>query len=309
MKEKSFEAKIRYDSSAVLYMLVILEREPVIRSILTAQLAQMGINYTERHISRRLQEAESLGFKFQRNGNEIVLEKTNGFSVVLLTLLARWLSESAALKSCILGTIDPERVAHHLENQNVLFLHNLVKSASESRLIEFDYKPQTEETAQKIKESRNKMNHVKWNDKGAEYIKVQMLPHYLVFSGSDFLVLGETFFSKTDIRKRQYLVAGISNLMIKELSTKTITIDTEELYQYSLSVWISGTLYDLEIEEKQPAGEYTRNRITVNGEVEILSYAASKLGSLKILNPPPALIEKARKTPGLCDMIFYQKDI
>jgi len=309
MKEKSSEAKIRYDSSALLYMLVILEKEPVIRSNLAGQLAQMGINYSERHISRRLQEAESLGFKFQRNGNEIVLEKSTGFSALLLILLARWLSESAALKSYIIGTIDPERAAHHLENQKVLFLYNLVKAASESHIIEFDYTPQTEETAQKIREARNKMNSSKLSDNGREYIKVQMLPHYLIFSGSDFLVLGETFFSKTDIRRRQYSVAGISNLTMKELSAKTITIDPEELYQYSMSVWISGTLYNLEIEEKHPAGDFTRNSITVNGEVEILSYAASRLGSLKILNPPPALVEKARKTPGLCEMIFYQKDI
>jgi len=28
-----------------------------------------------------------------------------------------------------------------------------------------------------------------------------------------------------------------------------------------------------------------------------------------IMKDVPALVEKARKTPGLCEMIFYQKDI
>jgi len=96
---------------------------------------------------------------------------------------------------------------------------------------------------------------------------------------------------------------------LKEAAAKTLTINPEELYQYSISVWINGTLYDLEIEEKDPSGEFSRNNITVNGEAEILSYAASKLGNLKILNPPQTLVDKARETPGLCEMIFYQKDI
>jgi hypothetical protein len=309
MKFTNMEGKTRYDSSAILYMLMILEKEPVSRGQLTGRLATFGINYTERTINRRLLEAEGLGFSFQRQGHEIVLQKTASFSTSLMHLLARWSSESATLRSCIVGAIDPNRVSHHLENNSASFLCDLVKAATESRLIEFNYKPQTEETSRKLRGLIKKAKSSILKKHETQFIKVQMIPHYLVFSGADFLLLGETYFSEKDIRQRQYAVAGISDLSVKETALKKLTINPTELYQYSLSVWIDGILYDLDVEEKHPAGEFSRKKIKVNGESEILSYAASKLGNLKILNPPQTLVDKARETPGLCEMIFLQKDI
>jgi hypothetical protein len=308
MKIKEFEQKIRYDSSAILYMLVILEKEPVSRARLAERLATFGINYTERTINRRLLEAEGLGFSFQRQGHEIVLQKTASFSLSLLHLLARWHSESVSLRSCIVGAIDSNRVSHHIEDNSASFLCDLVRSVMECLTIEFNYKPQTEETSLKLRDFLKKAKSGILRHKN-DCIKVQMLPHYLVFSGADFLLLGETCFSKTDIRQRQYAVVGISNLALKEAAVKSLTINPAELYQYSLSVWISGILYDLEVEEKHPAGELRRKKIKVNGEAEVLSYAASKLGNLKIINPPKTLVDKARETPGLCEMIFFEKDI
>ncbi|MDH4262788.1 MAG: hypothetical protein OEV78_07085 [Spirochaetia bacterium] len=309
MKSRESEKKNRYDSSAVLFILMILEKEALNRSRLAGRLAAMGINYTERTINRRLIEAENLGFHFERKGHEIVLLKSKSFALSLMRLLSRWNTESAALKSRIIGTIDPERVAGRIENNSASFLHDLVKAASEGFLIEFNYKPQTEETSRKLVDSLKNIKSGFLKHKSHDCIKVQMLPHYLVFSGSEFLVLGETCFSKNDIRQRQYSVAGISNLTLKEIALKSLNINPSELYQYSINVWIDGTLYDLEVEEKLPAGDLRRKKIKVNGEAEILSYAASKLGNFKILNPPKTLVDKARETPGLCEMIFLQKDI
>jgi len=306
MKQRS---KNRYDSSAVLYILMILEKTPVSRSQLAGRLATLGINYTDRTINRHLLEAENFGFVFQRKGHEIQLVRTDVFSLSMMQLLARWYTESAVLRSCVVGTIDPVRVSHTMENNSISFLNNLVKAVLESRIIEFDYKPQTGETIRRL-ENFLKRGTISFFKKNAtDYMRVKMLPHKLVFSGSDFTLLGETYFSEKDIRQRQYSVNGIKNLSLREPALKNLVINTKELYQYSLNIWINGILYDLEIEEKHPTGESSRKKIKVNGEAEILSYAASKLGNLKILNPPPALVAKARETPGLCEMIFYQKDI
>jgi len=136
---------------------------------------------------------------------------------------------------------------------------------------------------------------------------VKMLPLFFAFAPGKVLICGESYFSGSGLPVfRQYEIKGIQNIKINSLKERKIKEDLKQKYESSMHIWQGGQIYNLKLEEKN-ISDPAKSKIlslTVNGEEEILSYVAASLGRLKIMNPPEAIIDKAKQFGLSEDMVF-----
>ncbi|MBX3722826.1 MAG: hypothetical protein KF713_13375 [Turneriella sp.] len=282
----------------------LLEKKPLTAEQLWLRAAGEGPERSMKTFRRALADLEDFGMPVIKKDKTFSLPEKSVLSVGFTAFLKCAIEMHAAWRTICYGDIDRKAVADILgeKSRPVELMWQLVDAVVNSKRIEFLYTPQHLGTRENLRWVRPIFRIGTPPDR----MPVSMLPHYLVFSGQHFLVLGEGTIAG-DAYVRQYEIAGIAEINVRTPEQKQLRINPAELYQHSLRVWVGGEIHEVEIENiTEPEGG--TKKIKVNGEDEILSYVIGSLGKLRIVNPPEAIRRRAEQLGLPEDMVFKFTD-
>lgn len=278
----------------------LLEQAPATAEQLWLKGSGQGLEKSLKTYRRALDELEDQGMRLGKSGQIYSLPRHHDYCESLAILFKNLIEAKSSWRSVTYGDVDRKYLSRLLLEKPAPaeLLWRLLSATVESRSISFLYAPQHPETRR----------HLRWmptwfdirTPKGM--IPVKMVPHYLVFSGQHFIVLGESHIGG-EIDIRQYEFAGIKTVELAAVTARTLEMKPSELYRHSVNVWIGGDIHEIQLEDlSDPAGNL---RVTkVNGEDEILSYVVASLGNIRIVDPPEAIIARATKLQLPLDVIF-----
>jgi len=301
----------------LLSILAILEKKLSISKVkLQIKLLEIyKLEYSEKQIKRTIEELKQMGCIIIFKKRELSLKKESNYYIALMKLFNEIIINSSEFNSISYGIINPKKIARQLvesiePNINLAnFLLDISNAISKSKEIQFNYIPQTDETA--IKWEKRKKNISGSLRKDSSTIPVTMIPKYLVFSNHNLLLLGESFFQKNR-HIRQYDIVGIKDIKYNDPSQSKLEINPHKIYQDSFKTWFGGKKYHLIIEDlsfRNKSKLPKQKSLKVNGEHEIISYVLSSVGEKKIINPPQELIDYAKKKDIPEKLIFRFKEL
>lgn len=285
----------------ILFLVVrLLETKPLTVEQLWLKASAEGIERSLKTFHRALRDLEQFSLPLIKRKTSYMLADTEDYRFALASFLKVVTEAKSSWRGVIHGDIDRKPLGRVLAERArpADFLWKLLSAATESRTLNFNYAPQHADTRRRLKWVSQ------WFDlkvpRGT--IPVTMIPHYLVFSGPHFLLLGESFIDE-ERQVRQYSVDGIADIRILDLASHELHIDPRELYRHSVNVWIGGQIYDVQIENvNMPNNPPLRTK--VNGEDEILSYVMASLGQMRIIDPPEEIVRRAKALSLPLDSIF-----
>jgi hypothetical protein len=167
---------------------------------------------------------------------------------------------------------------------------DILKAVRESRILNFAYKPQHPETRRKLAAAKTQRGHGIIKN---GHMPVSLVPCGFSFGGDLMLLVGESRYADGKIERRQYALRGMSALRLGEPTKVQLTFDFSEIYADSVYTWLGGEHYLLQIEDRRFDEEPRHYELRANGEEEVLAFASSALGRVRIINPPDKLVQKA----------------
>ena len=258
-------------------------------------IMQLGLLTDKEPYSKLIdRERETLGCMLKGSRNYELNPQHPEYYLQLSKVLKHCYDKSDAMRATQYGDIDIRKLATTTRKlrKPATLIRDLSQAMIHSNAISFDYIPQTDITRQKLPAQKDRF-------------RVTLVPHRLVYSADKLLLLGEWHGKKVI---RQYDLLGIRKLKVLGVAQRLTSIDPHELYRHSFDIWLGSRTYELTLETMASTTDEPANveplSIKTNGEKEILSYLASKLGEVKLVDPPAA-IQKAAKHYGLpFDMVF-----
>ncbi len=287
------------ETKRLLKILTGLEKEPLSTDMITARLNSSGFIVTERTVQRDLNERlTQKGLQLRHKSRNYAIEVNDSYYKFLASFFHDFF-ENYMRTFCTrdITTTAIYTGISHLKTPATL-VANLYGALQDSREISFLYKPQTRDTVEKLA------------CKKAEYasgLPIKMIPHGFVFSRESLLIGGENgYFSEPEYR--HYDLRGIDEIEVGDVFEKRLKINLEKEYENSVDIWHGGTLYPLLIRETPPAepGKARTYEKLVNGEKEILAQVHASDGRLKIINPPPGIVKKAREMQYPDSIFLYE---
>lgn len=286
----------------VFYILTLLENSDLTSREIDFQLSEKFDDCSLRTTQRLVNELCSRISITQRK-NIYQLDKDENYLSALSSLFTEAANSNSGWRSLIHG--EPTREAFNYQFHNhrkpATFLYNLIEAILSSREIQFYYSPQTEYNLKAARNLPRKINAP------PDTINVTTLPIALIFGGPHISV-----FAQTDIKgiagARQYELIGIPEFTPGQMQSRIITDSPADVYKNSVYIWFGGTEYNITLEFSDPGGRaIARSEKTVNGEDEILSYVASSLGRIRIVNPPDQISQRADQI-GLNRQLIFSED-
>lgn len=283
----------------------LLEQQPLTAEQLWLRAAGKGPDRSLKTFRRALEDLEDVGIKLSKKRTIVHLPEKQVLCTGFASFLKSALTLQSTWRSACYGDIDRRAITPLLAEKErpVEFVWQLLDAAVSSKRIEFLYEPQHAGTRENLQWVRSIFKIGTPKDR----LPVSMIPHYLVFSGQHFLLLGESNIGG-EPQIRQYEVAGIDKVVVHRPEQKQLQINAAELYQHSLNVWVGGSIHEIELMDISEPGE-RRQKIKVNGEDEILSAVMGSLGKLRIVDPPDEVRRRAEQLGLPEDMVFRFREI
>lgn len=277
----------------------LLEKEPLTAQELWLKASGKGPERSMKTFRRALTDLENFRIPLIKEGTLYRLPEKNQFCQGFAGFLKYALETLAAWRTVCYGDVDRRAIAALLATkaQPVDFFWQLLDAAVCSRRIEFLYQPQHPGTRQSLVWVR-KFFKIGTPENS---LPINMIPHFLVFSGQHFLVLGENLIDG-EPQQRQYEVAGIPNIAVRGAEQKRLRIDPNELYRHSVRVWVGGDIHEVIVEDTLTPE--TGKKIKVNGEDEILSHVMASVGRLRLVDPPAAIVARAESLGLPQELVF-----
>ncbi|MDH5718646.1 MAG: hypothetical protein OEZ22_13555 [Spirochaetia bacterium] len=287
-----------------LIILSILEEHAMSTKNLRHKLNDQNILTSTKTLQRDLNEhIPAYDFKLIFKLNEYELDINDNYHKAFANFFHRLFEEIFFMYTY--GDITSKAVKNSLSHlkKPAGFIKKILLAFECSQEINFFYAPQHEETIKKIANKRFLFSI----ETPKNTIPVKMLPRFFAFAPDKVLLSGESYFIHSDKPLfRHYDLKGITEIEQGEIKQSLIKENPETLYKNSFHIWQGGHVYKLKIEEKNliKPDEPKVFSLTVNGEEEILSYVASSLGRLKIINPPQEIQKKAQEAGLTADTVF-----
>lgn len=281
-------------------ILRLVERAPATAEQLWLKGCSAGSEKSLKTYRRALAELQQHGMRFTRLNMAYAVPQGFAYCEALAGMFKRLVDMKSTWRSVVYGDVDRRHLARLLCTRPAPaeFLWQLLSAAVESRLVEFQYAPQHPMTREYVRANPPAGNIC--IPRGI--IPVRMIVHYLVFAGQHSVLLGESLIDGV-MELRQYEVAGVGKLHLRDITSRTLKVSPAELYRDSVYVWLGGDIHEVELEDlADPAGRVCVTR--VNGEDEILAYVMASMGNLRFRKAPQAIIERARELSLPIDKIF-----
>lgn len=287
----------------MLQVLRLLEHS---QSMSVAQLVALHPSkITERSIQRYIREFhEVYGLELSVGGRGRLQLPGQGYVEALARFLKIYLSES--VYPPVHGEVSEKLLVEGLKSQQrpAQVFCEILRALRDSRVLHYAYRPQHADTRRRLAKRKARTGRIT----RAGYMPVAMIPYGFSFGGELMLLVGEAIFSETDAPNsrayRQYALRGILDPRCGQIENRQLECDFSALYADSIYTWLGGTRYELTIEDARFDEQPRVYVLRANGEEEALQFVSSALGRIKIINPPPPLVVKAKELGLLTETLF-----